>query len=169
MKNMFKYLAAMAMGVALMGMVACTDPEVVEENLDIYAFQFNDQTVADGATVYFTPSISQVGNDWAQVYFYMENKSDANVETVMKVERMSGSAELDNLSICFGETCKAGTCPWTSDAFTLVPGLNRDLPVIIDYSPSVISGTSVYRITIGQGAELKNSRVMLLDITGNGE
>ena len=165
MKNIFKYVAALAMCVTLAGLVACG--EETGTSRDVFAFQYDGQSVADGATVYFTPTRQEVNSDWAKVSFYLENKTDANVQTVMKVERLSGPAELDNLSICFGETCKTGTCPWTSDAFSLVPGVNSDMPILIEYTPSVINNaTSVYRITVGEGSAMDNPRVLLIDITG---
>ena len=162
MKNIFKYLAIAAMGIALMGMVACKEkPEA-----DLYAFHYNGESVEDGATVYFIPSFQQTANNWASVEFFMENKTEGNLETVMKVERVSGPAALDNLSICYGETCKTGICPWTSDPFTLVPGINTNMKVVLDYTPSIITEPSVYRITIGKGTAMESPRVMLIDITG---
>lgn len=163
MKNVFKYLALVAMGFALTGLVACNDKEKAE---DLYAFQYDGKTVDADATVYFTPTTAQVRDNWAVVDFLMENTSDANLETCMKVERVSGPAALDALTICFGETCKIGTCPWTSEAFTLVPGVNTDIPVHLEYEPGIIDGPSVYRITIGKGSALESPRAMYLDITG---
>ncbi|MBQ8704178.1 MAG: hypothetical protein IJ524_07375 [Bacteroidales bacterium] len=163
MKNIFKYLAAVAIGFALTGLVACGGKEKTE---DLYAFRYDGQTVDADATVYFTPTADQVRANWAIVEFLMENKSDANQETYMKVERVSGPEAMDDLTICFGETCNSGTCPWTSKAFTLVPGVNTEIPVDLEYEPRIIDGPSVYRITIGKGSALENPRVMYIDITG---
>lgn len=164
MKNsIFKGLALTAMTIVMMGLVSCGD----KDEPAIYGFQYDGKAVAADATVYFTPTTTQVRDDWAVAEFMMENLTDANLETVMKVEVVSGPTELNALTICFGETCRIGTCPWTSDPFTLVPGVNTEVPVHLEYAPSVINGTSVYRITIGKGAALENPQVMYIDITGN--
>ena len=162
MKNIIKTLALVAMTITLATLTACGE----KTEQDLYAFHFDGAVVSADATVMFTPTSDQVRNDWAEVEFLMENKTDANLETVMKVERVSGSEALDELTICFGESCKTGTCPWTSDAFTLVPGVNDNMKVLLEYKPSNITGTSVYRITIGKGTKMESPRVMLLDITG---
>ena len=175
MKNIIKYLAVAAISVALTGMVGCDKPETEEpennqqaENVEsaLYAFQYNGEIVAAGATVYYTATSQQVSNDQAMVDFYMVNKTDGNLETVMKVERVSGPEELDNLEICYDGLCRNFTCPWTSAPMTLVPGVNEDLKMTIDYAPSVIDSKSVYRITIGKGSAMEQPQVMYLDITG---
>lgn len=168
MKNIFKYMAVAAMSIALVGLTACTDkPEENSENVEStsYAFHFNGETVSAGATVSYSPTLQQMTLDWGSLDFLMENKTDANLETCMKVERTEGPAAFDNLSICYGETCKTGTCPWTSDVFTLVPGVNENMKVIIDFIPSAATEDAVYRITIGKGTSLQDPQVMYVRIS----
>lgn len=174
MKNILKPLAVAVMAVVMTGLTSCGEktevpgePSVSETTQSaLYAFQYNGETVAAGATVYYTPTPQQVSNDQAMVDFYMVNRTDENLETVMKVERVSGPEELDNLEICYDGMCRNFQCPWNSDPMTLVPGVNEDLKMTIDYLPSVIDRKSVYRITIGKGTAMEEPQVMYLDITG---
>ena len=171
---MFKYLAAMAMSVALIGLSACKDPDpepTPDNNSEpAYAFHYQGRTLEPNQTVYFYPTAEEVTNDWATIHILLENTTDANLQTMLKVERVGGSEAFDNLSICFGETCKIGTCPWTSDTFTLTPGVNQNMEVMIDYKPSNAStDNGVYRITVGKGASFQNSQVMLLNMSGHAQ
>ena len=173
MKNTFKYLAALAMSIALTGLTAC-DPEPTPDptpdpttESSLYAFQYDGQIVAAGGTIYYTPTLQQVNNDQAMVDFFMVNKTEENLPTVMKVEVVSGPEALNDLEICYDGLCRNYTCPWTSGELILVPGVNTDLKMTLDYHPSDINGiTSVYRITIGKGANMEQPQVMYLDITG---
>ena len=172
MKNIFKTLAIAAMSIAMVSLVACdpkpdpdptpaSDPTVASS---LYAFQYDNQTVAPGDTIQFHPNRNQINNDMAQVDFYMVNKTEQELLTVMKVELVSGPAELNLLEICYSDNCRTYPCPWTSDTFTLVPGVNTDMKMTIDYAPSVINGESIYRITIGKGAAMEEPQVMFLSM-----
>lgn len=171
MKSIFKYLAVVAISLATFSMVACKDdpveptPDETTESTS-YAFQYQDTTPAAGATVDFTPNMQQSELDWAGVDFYMVNKTSENLETVMKVERVSGPASFDNLSICYGESCKTGTCPYTSNVMTLEPGVNTNLRITIDYAPSAVTEETIYRITIGKGTSLQDPQVLKIKLHG---
>ena len=178
MKNVFKYLAAMVMGFALTGMVSCGDdpePEPTQDptpnNVDptvqsgSYVFHYMDRDLEPGQTVYYYPTQEQAQNKWAEVVFYIENKTDANLETVMKVERISGPEAFDDMTICFGESCKNGTCPWTSAAFSLVPGVNDEMPIKVEYDTRNAAEPGVYQITVGKGAAMADPQVMYLWMT----
>ena len=171
MKNIFKTLAMAAMSIVMVGLVACdpepdptpvTPPATTQSAL--YAFQFDGQTVAAGDTILYNPTKTQIDADLAQVHFYMVNKTDEELSTVMKVELVSGPAELNMLEICYDDNCRNYSCPWTSEPFTLVPGVNTDMRMTIDYAPSVINGTSIYRITIGKGSAMEEPQVMFLNM-----
>ena len=175
MKSIFKTMAFVAMSIALAGVVACgekenTTPEPQPEPVpptqesSTFAFHYQGRTLEAGQTVYFYPSADEAENDWATVHFMMENKTEANVGTYMKVELAEGPEALNNLTICFGETCKTGTCPWTSDVISLTPGINQNLEVALDYVPSQVTSKSVYRITIGKGPSLEDPQVMFVDM-----
>lgn len=171
MKSIFKYLAVAAMAIALTGLTGCKEkPEDTThsetDESTSYAFQYQGSTPAAGATVDFTPNMQQTANDWAAVDFYMVNKTSADLQSVLKVERKSGPASFDNLSICYGETCKTGTCPYTSDVMTLTPGVNTDLRVTIDYAPSAVTEETVYRITLGKGTALDDPQVLYINLHG---
>lgn len=181
MKNIFKYLAVMAMGVALTGQVSCGDdpepepdnnnngsPVVVDPTVQSgsYKFHYLDRDLQPGQTVYYYPTQEEADNEWADVDFYIENLTGSNLETVMKVERIGGPEAFDALTICFDEICKNGTCPWTSDAFTVEPGVNDNLTIKVEYNPRSATEPGVYQITIGKGASLADPQVMFLSMSG---
>ena len=175
MKSIFKTMAVVAMSVALAGVVACGDkenttpepqpgPDDSFQESNTFALHYQDRTLEAGQTVYYYPTAEEADNDWAVVHFQMENKTDANVDTYMKVELAEGPEAMGHLTICFGETCKSGVCPWTSDAIPLTPGINYNQEVSLDYSPSNVTSKAVYRITIGKGANLEDPQVMFIDM-----
>ncbi len=171
MKNIFKHVAMVAMSIVALSLTACDPtPETPDPEPDptiassLYAFQYNNQTMAAGDTIHFHPDRNQISNDMAQVNFYMVNKTEQELPTVMKVDLVSGPNELKTLEICYSGSCRTYSCPWTSENFTLVPGVNTDLLMTIDYAPSVINGESIYRITIGKGTAMEESQVMFLSM-----
>lgn len=177
MKNIFKYLAVMAMSVAMMGLTACSDPDPDPEpqpdpNTESTSFAFNYQgrTLEAGQTVYYYPTMSEVSNDWATVHLMMENRTDGNLDTYIKVELASGPETFNDLSICFGETCKTGTCPWNYGPIVLTPGVNTNMEVLVDYMPSkAADAPGVYRITIGKGESMADPQTMFLSMAGQAQ
>ena len=175
MKNMFKYLAAMAMSVALTGMVACTDPDPEPEPMPdpgvqstVYAFQYQGRILEAGDTIVFFPTEQQISAGDAVVHFRMVNNTQEDLSTVMEVKKVAGPREYNTLSICF-EDCRDYQLPWTSNPFTLVPGVNSD--VAIHYDPSQITGTNtmLYRITIGKGTAMEDPQVMFLSMSATAQ
>ena len=179
MKTIFKYLALAVMSVAMMGMVACektpepepdTTPNVDPvTNSSTYAFNFQNRTLEAGQTVYFYPTAEEASHDWATVNLLFENKTDANVKAYLKIEKVQGPDALDNITICFGETCKSGVCPWSYGPINLTPGVNTQLPVAFDYVPSLVTAKTVYKFTIGTSEDLEDPQVMYLDVAANAQ
>ena len=181
MKNIFKYLAVAAMSVALTGLVACdpepkpepepapdTTPSNYEES-GSYAIQYHGDVLTAGQTINYYPTEEEFTNDLANFKFYINNKTDGNLSTCLKIEKMAGDDVMDNIMICFGETCKSGVCPWISDPFNLVPGVNENLPIKFSYSPSLVTSTTKYRFTIGKGTDLEDPQVMILNATAQAQ
>ena len=165
MKNMFKYLAVMAISVSLVGLVACEPEPTTPE--DAYSFQYMGSTLEPNQTVTYSPSMTDIAQDWATTTdFFVVNNTDADLQSVLKVEKVSGSAEADVVMFCFGEECMTATCPWTSDPLTIVPGVNENLPLHVQYAPSSINVETVYRITIGKGTAMESPRSVLLKLGG---
>ena len=172
MKSIFKYLAVMAMSVALTGLVSCGDkpepepfPDPTTES-NSYAFQYDGMTLAAGDTVDYHPSLQQSANDLANVDFYLLNKTSANLGSVLKVERVEGPAAFNELEICYDGECRTGSCPYTSSVLNLVPGVNTDLKITIDYAPSAVTARAIYRITLGKGTALEDPQVFFLNMHG---
>lgn len=161
MKKVFRIMLAAAMGVAMLGFTACKEKE---SNPDIYSFIYEGQAASDGQNIVYTATSDEVRNDWAIVEFLLENKTDANQQACLKVERIEGPEAMNDINICFGETCKTGKCPWTSEPFTLVPGINNDMNISFDYMPSQVTGKTVYRLTVGTGTSLSEPKTLLLEV-----
>lgn len=170
MKKMFKYLASLAMCVALAGLTACEpepDPEPTPDTYTesgSYAILYNGEAIAAGETLTYNPSIGETTNDLAVIHLLFENKTESPLSTVMKVEKIEGPAAMDDLMVCFGEECNSPTAPWTSNPFTLEPGVNSDFPVTFDYAPSKVTSKTTYRMTIGKGSALEDPQVILINV-----
>ena len=176
MKTKKKHLMAMALMAATIGMVGCTEKE--NNNTDtpdtsdevLYAFHYQDRTLEPEQTVYFYPTADDVQENWATTTdIFIENLTDANLQSVLKVEKVSGNAAADTVLFCFGEQCMSAICPWTSGALTVTPGVNDNLPLHVQYSPNSVEGTTVYRITVGKGSSLVGKQVMLLSLSGQAQ
>ncbi len=170
MKNIFKYLATMAMCVALTGLVACDpepDPEPTPDTYTesaTYGIIYDDAHVAAGEILTIHPTLGEIDNDFVSIELLPENKTDNSLETKMKVELLEGPDVMKDIMICYGETCKNPTCPWTSDAFTLEPGVNYNMLVKFDYAPSKVTSKTTYRLTLGKGASLDDPQVILINV-----
>lgn len=182
MKNIFKTMAIAVMSISLMGMVACSEkndsdsdpaptPTPVDPtvNSSTFAFNYQNRTLEAGQTVYFYPTEQEVTNDWATVHLFFENKTNTNVNAYIYIEKVYGSDEMKALSVCFGETCKTGTCPWSYGPIALEPGVNTALPVLFDYVPSKAGNNTVYMIMIGNGENMTDPQVMYLSVSANAQ
>lgn len=163
MKNIFKYVAVAAISIAMMGLVSCKKDDSTTESAT-YAYVYQDQTVKANETIVFHPSQQEIRDDFATVEFLIENKTSEELSSVMKVEKVEGPEALNDLMICYGSTCKNGPCPWVSDPFMLVPGINQNMVIKLDYFPSQVTSKTVYRITIGKGTSISDPQVMLLNV-----
>ena len=170
MKNIFKYLAVMAMSVALTGLVACDpepDPEPTPDTYTestTYAIIYEDNAVAAGTTLVYNPSDDEIRNGLAVIHLLLENKTSETVSTVMIVEKTEGPAAMDDLMICFNEDCNNPTAPWTSSPFTLEPGVNYQMPISFDYNPSKVTSKTTYRVSICKSGSLEDPQVIFINV-----
>ncbi|MBR4773842.1 MAG: hypothetical protein IK010_05360 [Bacteroidales bacterium] len=175
MKTKMKHLMALAMMTATLGIVGCTEKEPAptpEDNTGevLYAFHYQGRTLEAGQTVYFYPTAEDVQEDWSTTTdLFIENTSNANLQSVLKLEKVSGNEAANTVLFCLGENCMSAVCPWTSKTLTITPGVNENLPLHVQYTPSEVEGTTVYRITIGKGSSLTNSQTMLLSLSGQAQ
>lgn len=162
MKNILKTLALIVMSTAMIGFASC------EKNTDdtpAYAIHYNGAAMAADATIDIQPNLIETQNDFASIDLLLENKTSDNLSTCIKVEMLEGPDAMKDLMICYGTTCKNPTCPWTSDAFTLTPGVNENMAIKFDYAPSKVTTKTVYRMTVGKAGSLDNSQTLLISIT----
>ena len=164
MKNIFKYVAVAAICTAMIGLVSCKKEDNTTSASKSYAFVYQGQTIEPNQTIDFHPTGDEVRNDFATVEFLIENKTSEELSSVMKVEKVEGPDALNDLMICYGATCKNGSCPWVSDPFTLVPGINQNMMIKLDYFPSNVTSKTVYRVTIGKGTSMSDPQVMLINV-----
>ena len=170
MKNIFKYLAAMAMCVALTGLVACDpepdpqpEPDTYTESTT-YGIIYNEEYVAAGQTLVIHPTAEELNNDFSTIELLLDNKTSDDITTTMKVEKTEGPDAMNDIMICYGETCKNGSCPWSSDPFILEPGINYNMMIKFDYSPSLVTSKTTYRMTIGKGASFEDPQVIFINV-----
>lgn len=157
-------MAALMLG-AFAGFAACGDddekdnPTTYEEST-MFAFHYDGQKLSAGATIDVTPSMQQQQNDFANLNFYVENKTDATVNAAIKAERIEGRGE-SQIELCFNGACRQINLG-AVNPFVLEAGVSEANVVTYDYWPSAITSTTVYRITVGEGSEMKNPQVVFL-------
>lgn len=173
MKTKMKHLMAMALMAAAIGMVACTEKEPAptetpEQGGDpCYVFHSLGEALEPGQTIEYYPKADEVSDEWATTQdILIENITSSDLQSVLKLEKVSGPAAFDDVMFCFGEACTEQHCPWTSNTVTLTPGINEQLPIHIQYNPLEIVEETVYRITIGKGNGLANAQTVLINIKG---
>ena len=158
-----------AISVAMLAFVSCTEKEqnvTPDEKTEstTYAILYDGSAVAASSTINYRPTLSETTNDFASVDLLLENKTNANQQTCLKIERTEGPDAMNRIMICYGETCKEGNCPWMSDAFTLVPGINSDMLVKFEYAPSQVTSQTTYRLTVGKGETLSDPQVIYINV-----
>ena len=169
-----KRLMVVALTFATMAMVSCGDKENTtpqeqeEQGGDpSYVFHYQERALEPGQTIYYYPKAGDVSEDWATTEdIFIENITNSNLQSVLKIEKVSGAPAFDRVMFCFGENCVEREAGWASPPLTLVPGLNEDLPIHVQYKPSDVDGETVYRITVGKGTGLANAQTVLLNLKG---
>ena len=171
MKNIFKYMAVVAISLATFGLTSCepesqpepqpgTDTTYAEST--IYAFLSGGRTLAAGETVVYNLSDNDLQNGEAKVDLFVKNKSDETQSTVLKIERMEGPESMNNIFFCHG-TCKEVTCPYTSPAFQLAPGVDENV-ISLEFYPTERTGQSAtYKLTAGKGRNMEDPQVVLVN------
>ena len=170
MKNIFKTMSMIAISTAMFALSACGGDEPTPDNNETYnesgsyAILYNGSAVAAGETLTFHPSASEIDFDWATIHLLPENKTGNALSTVMKVELAEGPDAMKDLSICYGETCKTGVAPWTSDPFTLEPGVNQNMEILFDYTPSKVTAKTTFKLTMGKGTAMEDPQVIFINV-----
>ena len=159
MKNIFKFLASMAVAVAMIGFTSCEpDPEPepqpqpqtyeldpIENVGTLFAFHFNGQTVEPGATVTYNATTEDINDNFAAINLYIENLGNEEVTAIHRIEIAEGPADMNEYEVCAG-----GSCPWNGEPYTLVPGMNNDKPITLEFFPAdhATHATALFRVAV---------------------
>lgn len=166
MKKTSKLMMAAVMMMATLNLVSCGDDDEKNNegsNSNSYAFIYMGRTLEPAQIVYANPTDDEIRDNFAALEFFVENKTDAELNSKIKIEKLSGPAEMDDLMICYGEECTStGSMPWKSENIVFTPGINQNMMIKIEYMPSVVTSTTKYRITVGKGGNLTDPQVMYL-------
>ena len=165
MKNMFKYLAVMAMSFALTGMVACTkeDGGKTEEtpatpnnrptgDIALHLGAVNGNYIYDGDTVrYTTTDVDMNGMHRADVHIFIENQTSAELQVNHSYEVLQGPDGLNT------EVCAHGTCPWDGEVYTIEPGPYANPYTIETHLEPEYSGQQIlYMVKVGKGRRIED-------------
>lgn len=138
-----------------------------QDTTPAYAFVYQGRTLAAGDTIFYYPTAEEAADtiDQAVVMFYINNLTAAAQQTRMKVTMEEGSLAMGTyIEVCFGSSCTGGPSPWTSDPFNVASGVNSDLPIKLDYRPSLVTERTTFKVTIGQGTDLARSQSMYINV-----
>ena len=161
MKSIFKYLAVMAFGVALMCMVSCnkeddgkTDVTPVTPTPDprpagdiaLHLGSVNGAYILEGDTVRYTTTDADMhGIHRADVHIFIDNQTSADLAVNHSYEVLQGPAGLNT------EVCAHGTCPWNGEVYTIAPGAYENPYTIETHLETEYSGQQIlYKIKVGK-------------------
>lgn len=135
-----------------------------------YTIHYGETALAAGDTVFYNITSTNMENDFVKIDFFIENKTEETVSTVLKVEWEDGVQSMKTLDICTPERCFSNqTCPYTSISFTVTPGIDIYAPFSLEFAPSEYGpdAWAVYRVTLGKGTELADPEVIFVHVNLN--
>lgn len=132
------------------------------EESSTFALYVNGQRIEAGGTVEAVPTAEEVRNDFAHLDINVENKSGFAIPACISLSKVEGPATMDKVEICYNGACRQHTCPFTSDPFTMEAGLASANTITYDYTPSAITSTVIYRLTVGEGTSMANPQVLFI-------
>ena len=168
MKKFTHFMMAAALTLASFGMVACGDDDeknndnTTYEESSSFAFYHNGQKLEAGATIEAVPTTEEIRNDFANLQLVVENKTGETKQVCISMSKVEGPSSMNDVEVCFAEACRTFTCPFTSDPFTMEPGQASSNTITYDYTPSHITANTTYRLTVGEGSDLKNPQVVFI-------
>lgn len=157
------FLAAFVM-VATVSLTSCgkDEEETAYEASTSYAIHYDGEVLKPGQTVKYTITDEDRATDEATVDFYIENLTQESLQTRFKVELVDGPDSMKELPVCYGQ-CKPVTCPYTSDVFSLAPGLDtRALEIHCYPSMHQAGSKGTYKITVGKTGSMDDPQVFFL-------
>lgn len=173
MKNIFKYMAIVAISIIGLSLTACEPepdptpaPDVNYQESTAYAIYYDGQALTAGQTITVSPTAEQIANDDLEADLYMFNKTENTLNTCFKVELVEGPESMSkDVPVCYG-VCQARNLPYTHEPITMGPGMNNS-PIQLHVYMTMHEGTTTgsYRITVGEGTELANPQVCIVKFT----
>lgn len=163
-----KNLMALAMMIATLGMVGCTEkepsptpePGPSQPGDAAYALHYQNRTLEESQTIYYTATEEDISDNYIEIALEIENLTSSTLSTSQSVVMTEGPDGFPEAEICAG-----GNCPWNGQAYDVAPGLYEN-PIYIHLMPAGFSGQTVtYTITVGEGKSLNNPTVAYLVVT----
>lgn len=170
---MFKYLAFMAMSVALTGMVACTkdDEGKTEEtpttpannderptgDIALHSNSANGPYIHDGDTVVYTTTDADMnGRRRHYARIFIDNQTNSNYGFNRVLEVLQGPSDL-TISECLDVACYPGLIPSDRLPYTIGPGENGvEYSIESHLKPEYSGRQFFYKVTVGKGQGLEN-------------
>lgn len=159
MKKATRILMAAFVMAATFGFASCGDDtkdnndQIYEESAS-YSILFNGNAVAAGSTVESAEGF--------KVDLYLANKTDGELDTRFKVEKVSGPDAMNTIGVCI-DVCTQQRCPYTSKSIT-IPAGGRQL-ISLEYMSESSDMTATYKLTVGEGASLNNPQVVFVKLS----
>ena len=165
MNKIVRLLTAAALVAGSLCAFGCSKDDEKEEQpvtpSTVFAFHYDGATIAANDTVVMSPTVS---SDLGRADFIVENKTEATVQACLKMECVEGRVS-DRVELCYNENCREVPLGTVTDPFPIESGMTQANTITYDYNPSTITSTTVYRLTIGEGSEMKNPQVIFIKHT----
>lgn len=169
MKKFSKMFMAAAMMTAMVGFVGCNKDDDGKSgnetlrNSDSYSVKYDNRTIAAGDTVKYTPTASELENEFVHMVFMVLNKTSEPLSTAVKMEMLQGPESYKSVGICLDE-CQNGICPYTCTPYTIASGAEKQLELEMFPTGSDGSLRALYRVTVGKGASLGDPQVFFIQM-----
>ena len=162
MKKATRILMAAFVMAATFGFASCGDDtkdnndQIYEESAS-YSILFNGNAVAAGSTVESAEGF--------KVDLYLANKTDGELDTRFKVEKVSGPDAMNKIGVRI-DVCTEQNRPYTSPNLNIAAGGQQYIS--IEYlSERATSMTATYKLTVGEGLALNNPQVIFVKLNVN--
>lgn len=176
MKNIFKYLAVAALGIALTGFVACEpdpepeptptptpepepEPEQYTESSTL-TIKYEGNAVAAGDTAVYNNNNSVI----PMMVFEVVNKTHTGFDAYFKVEMLEGPESMGSMGFCT-DVCNNFICPFVA------PRPNRPFTIPANGSNTFDlqfmggeGSRALYKMTAGKGEDLQDPQIIFLRV-----
>lgn len=158
------FLAAFVM-MATLSLTGCgkDDEDTNYEASKSYAIRYQGRVLEPGEKVVYNVTFTDRTNDEAVVDFFFENITQQSLQTRFKVEFVEGPESMKELPVCYGDQCRDVKCPYTSEIFTLEPGVDPiALQIHCTLSNHAEGSKGTYKITVGNTGSMNDPQVFFL-------